>query len=126
MEGLKRTGLRARGNRAEDAAAAYLEREGYAIRERNFLCREGEIDIVAERGELICFVEVRMRSSAVWGDPSETVSWSKQRKVVRTALRYLFKHGLSDRMVRFDVMSVVGQGGEAAIEHIPDAFDAGM
>jgi putative endonuclease len=117
---------RARGNRAEDAAAAHLERAGYVVRERNFQCREGEIDIVAERGELICFVEVRMRSTAVWGDPSQTVSWAKQRKVVRTALRYLFTHGLSNRMVRFDVMSVVGSGDAAAIEHIPDAFDAGM
>jgi putative endonuclease len=117
---------RARGNGAEEAAATYLERQGYAVRERNFQCREGEIDIIAERGELLCFVEVRMRSTAVWGDPSQTVSWGKQRKVVRTALRYLFKHGLSDRMVRFDVMSVVGSGAGAAIEHIPAAFDAGM
>ncbi|HEX4619946.1 MAG TPA: YraN family protein [Myxococcaceae bacterium] len=117
---------RARGNRAEDAAAEFLVAAGYQVRERNFQCREGEIDIVAERGELICFVEVRMRSTAVWGDPSQTVSWAKQRKVVRTALRYLFKHGLSDRMVRFDVMSVVGSGDSAAIEHIPGAFDAGM
>ena len=68
---------------------AWLERAGYRIRERNWLVREGELDIVAERGEFLCFVEVRMRTSARFGDPSLTVTREKQRRVVRAALRYL-------------------------------------
>ncbi|RKH21884.1 YraN family protein [Corallococcus sp. CA047B] len=86
----------------------------------------GELDIVAEREEVICFVEVRMRSSAVWGDPAHTVSFAKQRRVVKAALHYLFQNGIDGRMVRFDVISVVGQGETARVEHIPAAFDAGM
>src|SRR5262249_58019762 len=68
------------GGYAEDQCAAYLERAGYQVRERNWLVREGELDIVAERGETLCFVEVRMRTSAVFGDPSLTVTREKQRR----------------------------------------------
>jgi putative endonuclease len=114
------------GADAEEATARHLEAKGYRIRDRNFHSRYGELDLVAEDGDTVCFVEVRMRSSAAWGDPSQTVSYAKQRKVVKAALHYLHVHGLEGRMVRFDVVSVLGQGEKAQLEHIPDAFDAGM
>jgi len=114
------------GGHAEDQCAAYLERAGYRVRERNWLVREGELDIVAERGEMLCFVEVRMRTSAVFGDPSLTVTREKQRRVVRAALRYLQRWPAPRRMIRFDVMTVLGRGKDAVIEHLPGAFDAGM
>ncbi|MGQ0506769.1 MAG: YraN family protein [Myxococcaceae bacterium] len=114
------------GDAAEDAAVEYLTRQGYRIRARNFLCRYGELDIVAQRGDICCFVEVRMRSTAAWGDPSQTVSFGKQRRVVKAALHYLFRHDLHDFALRFDVISVVGHGRDAKVDHIPNAFDAGM
>jgi putative endonuclease len=114
------------GDEAEAAAARLLESQGFRVVARNWTCRYGELDIVAEQGDTVCFVEVRMRSSAVWGDPAHTVSFAKQRRVVKTALHYLFQNGLDGRMVRFDVVSVVGQGQGARLEHIPAAFDAGM
>ncbi len=114
------------GDEAETRTARLLEAAGYSIRERNFRTRWGEVDLVVERGELVCFVEVRMRSSAVWGDPALTVSRAKQRRVVKAALHYMMAHDLRDRMLRFDVVSVLGQGETARLEHIPDAFDAGM
>lgn len=114
------------GNEAEEVAVRHLEAQGYRVRARNYGCRLGELDVVAERGELLCFVEVRMRSSAVWGDPAHTVSFAKQRRVVKAALHYLLVHGLRDRMIRFDVISVVGRGERATVEHLPGAFDAGM
>jgi putative endonuclease len=117
---------RAYGDAAEAAAARFLETRGYRIRSRNFRCRYGELDIVAEQGDTVCFVEVRMRSSAVWGDPAHTVSFAKQRRVVKAALHYLFAYDLREKMMRFDVVSVVGHGEQASVEHIPDAFDAGM
>ena len=123
MEGVDR---RAYGREAEEAAVRHLESQGFRVRERNFLCRFGELDVVAERDDLVVFVEVRMRSHAAWGDPAHTVSWSKQRKVVRAALHYLFRHDLQDRMIRFDVITVLGRGERARVEHIPSAFDAGM
>ena len=117
---------RAYGQEAEQAAVCHLQAQGFCVRDRNVLCRYGEVDAVVEKGDLVCFVEVRMRSNAAWGDPAHTVSRSKQRKVVRAALHYLFRHGLADRMIRFDVVTVVGRGARAKVEHIPNAFDAGM
>jgi putative endonuclease len=114
------------GSEAEDAAVRHLESRGYRVRARNYTCRLGELDVVAEREELLCFVEVRMRSTAVWGDPAHTVSSTKQRRVVKAALHYLLVHGLRDRMIRFDVISIVGRGEDATVEHLPGAFDAGM
>jgi putative endonuclease len=113
------------GNEAEETAVAVLRREGYVILARNFSCRFGELDIVAERDRTVCFVEVRMRSCAAWGDPSQTVSYVKQRRVVKAAIHYLFRYDLKDRMIRFDVVSVVGRGERAVVEHLPNAFDAG-
>lgn len=113
------------GDRAEELAVRFLEGEGYRVRARNFACRYGEIDVVVERGELLCFVEVRMRTSDVWGDPSATVGWAKQRRVVKAALHYLQRERLRGRQLRFDVVSVVGRGDAARLEHLPGAFEAG-
>lgn len=114
------------GSEAEEQCVAWLERAGYRICDRNWLVREGELDIVAEQDELLCFVEVRMRTSALFGEPSLTVTREKQRRVVRAALRYLQRRPAPRRMIRFDVMTVLGRGRNAVIEHLPGAFDAGM
>lgn len=114
------------GDEGEEAAARFLESQGYRILSRNFRCRYGEIDLVAEKDQLLCFVEVRTRSSAVWGDPSNSVSWAKQRRVVKAALHYLFAYRVREKMIRFDVVSVIGRGKDAVLEHLPNAFDAGM
>lgn len=117
---------KAYGDAAEVQVAQLLVAFGYRIRDRKFMCRYGEVDVIAEKDGVVCFVEVRMRSHAAWGDPAHTVSHAKQRKVVKAALHYMFQNDLSDRMIRFDVVSVVGRGEDAQLEHIPDAFDAGM
>ncbi len=114
------------GDEGEEVAVRFLEGQGYRVRARNYACRHGELDVVAERGDTVCFVEVRMRSTAVWGDPSHTVSFAKQRRVVKAALHYLQTQRLREKMIRFDVISVVGRGEGATVEHLPGAFDAGM
>ncbi len=121
-----RGGRKQYGDEGEEAAVRFLETRGYRVRARNYACRHGELDVVAERGDTVCFVEVRMRSTAVWGDPSHTVSFAKQRRVVKAAMHYLMAHGVRDRVLRFDVISVVGRGERATVEHLPGAFDAGM
>ena len=119
-----RTEKRVFGDLAEQLTVEHLEREGYVIRDRNVLCRRGELDVVAEKGNVLAFVEVRMRSTAVWGDPSATVTHSKQRKVVLAAHEYCQRHRLFARVIRFDVVSVVGKGKTGVVEHIIDAFES--
>ena len=117
---------RAVGDQAEQAAVEHLEREGYVIRDRNVICRRGELDVVAEKNGVLAFVEVRMRSTAVWGDPSMTVTYGKRRRVVLAAHEYCQRHRLFGRVIRFDVASVVGRGRAGHVELIEDAFDAGV
>ena len=119
------TSRQAFGGAAEQLVVEHLEREGWRVRDRNVLCRRGELDVVAEKGEVLAFVEVRMRSSVAWGDPSQTVTFAKQRKVVLAATEYCQRHRLFERVIRFDVASVVGRGREGVVEYIADAFEAG-
>jgi putative endonuclease len=85
-----------------------------------------EADIVAERGELLVFVEVRSRSTDVFGDPEETITKAKRRRIVRAALFFLTENQIHERPVRFDVISVVHSPSETRVQHFEDAFDAGM
>jgi putative endonuclease len=85
----------------------------------------GELDVVAEKDGVLVIVEVRMKSSDAMGDPSETVLFQKQRRVALATLYYLHAERL-EVAVRFDVISVVGRGAAATLEHIEDAFDAGF
>ncbi|GMU62685.1 MAG: YraN family protein [Myxococcales bacterium] len=115
---------RAFGSGAEQLVVEHLEREGWQVRDRNVNCRYGELDVVAEREGVLAFVEVRMRSTGTWGDPSQSVSRSKQRKVFLAATEYCQRHRLFQRVIRFDVASVVGRGREGHVEVIEDAFEA--
>lgn len=110
---------REKGFQAETVAAEFLKGLGYSIRERNFNCRMGEIDIIAQDGETLVFVEVKARASAAFGLPQETVTFSKRRKIIKTALLYSQRERL-DCPMRFDVVAI--QNG--AVEHISGAFDA--
>ena len=115
------------GDVAEQMVVEHLERDGFRIRDRNISNTFGELDIVAEKGELLCFVEVKARRTAVFGDPSMSVSSAKQGRVVRCAMLYVQQRKLADqRAIRFDVASVVGAGATLSMEYIPDAFDAGF
>lgn len=103
---------RARGAWAERLVSVFLEGKGYVILCRNFTCRGGELDIVAEQGEVLCFVEVRYKSSVQVGEPLETIAGIKRARLIKTARRYLADHPEIDpmrRVLRFDVVSVVGE-----------------
>lgn len=115
---------RQRGQQGEAAAVFFLQEKGYRLRERNFRCALGEIDIVAEEGGEIVFVEVRTRSSNLLGTPQESVDWRKQNRLRRLADYYLKYRGLSGRPCRFDVVAVwLDKRGEVtAIELIRGAF----
>lgn len=111
------------GKMGEEMACNYLRKKGYAIFEKNFKCRIGEIDIVAEKDGRIVFVEVKTRNGDMFGMPSEAVNHKKRRKIVNAAAYYMMlhhKYGKYD--VRFDVIEVLVSGRSAKINHIRNAF----
>lgn len=118
---------RALGASGEDAAAEWLEARGYTVLARNVHTRDGEIDLVALQGSVVVFLEVKSRTTARFGHPVEAIVPWKQRRLARQAAVYLHRWGLQDCTARFDAIAVYldGDGRPVAIEHIPDAFQAG-
>jgi len=122
--GPERGGRRERGRTAEDLAAAWLERRGLEVLARNHATRRGEVDLVCREGAVLCFVEVRSRTSRAQGGPEETVDRRKARRVVAAATDWAVRNGGLDRAIRFDVVAVTFEAGGPRIEHFPGAFDA--
>lgn len=113
------------GERGEDAAAAYLERAGMIVAERNWRCDKGEVDIVALDEGAVVFVEVKTRRTASKGTPEEAVTPAKQRRYRTLAQAYLQHAGLHDVTVRFDVISIlVIAEDRALLRHHRAAFVA--
>jgi putative endonuclease len=94
------------GRLGERLAANALEERGYAILERNFRCRSGEIDLVAQEAEDLVFVEVKARRGIAYGLPEEAVTERKARQIQTVALSYLELHNLPDCSWRIDVVAV--------------------
>lgn len=111
------------GDLGEAAAARFLEGQGYRIVARNHRCPRGEVDLVAEVGELLVFVEVRTRATALFGTPEETVSASKQRRIIAAARDFLARWRGPERGARFDVIGVVDAPEGPKLTHLPAAFD---
>lgn len=113
-----------KGSEGENIACEFLERNGYTVKERNYHSRYGEIDIIAEKDGFIVFVEVKRRKKNSRVSPFEAVSYSKQNKIISTAVLYLQEKD-SLLQPRFDVISVTDcENGEYKTEHIESAFDA--
>jgi putative endonuclease len=112
----------------EDEAARYLKSQGYDILERNYRVKQGEIDLVAFRGGVLAFVEVRAQTQPPLIEPFETITRRKQRRIVKAAQTYASLNELEERDVslRFDVISVIfdGKGRRQDIRHLEGAFEA--
>lgn len=109
------------GKFAENIAAEYLLSEGYTIRERNW--RVGhtiEVDIIAEKGNDMVFVEVKARSGN-WEDAADAVDLKKMRKISKGADIYL-RAAPFNYDYRFDIITVTGNVNDYKLEHYPDAF----
>jgi len=94
------------GDIGEKLAKKFLKKKGYRIRETNFRCREGEIDIIAERKGYLVFVEVRTKTGASFGSPEESVTFAKKEKLIATALSYLNSHQNLPDNWRIDFVAV--------------------
>ena len=115
-----------RGRVAEDAAVAWLERQGYRVVERNHRNAAGEIDVVAEDGDTLCFVEVKARADATFGPAIAAVGLRKQQRLARAAALYLALRRGPAPECRFDVlgMEAVGESSRRpwSFTLVKDAF----
>jgi len=111
------------GDRGEKEAKAFLKKKGYRIRETNWRCREGEIDIVAEKSGCLVFVEVRTKTGDEFGSPGDSVNAAKKAKLVSTALSYLSSHRDAPEAWQIDFIGIKldANGKPAKIEHIENA-----
>ena len=112
------------GRIGEDLACRELERRGYAILERRYRRRGGEIDVIARDGQTIVFVEVKAREGKDFGDAAEAVTPIKRRRMTLVAFEYLARHRLAEAPCRFDVVAIHLGNGLPAIELYRNAFDA--
>jgi putative endonuclease len=115
------------GREAEDAAARYLEQQNLTILARNYRCRTGELDIIAETAQgVVVIAEVRLRADARYGGGAASVDWRKQRRIQRAAHHLLArKPALARRAIRFDVLDLAPDGAQGyRIEWIRQAFEA--
>ncbi|MBE6020599.1 MAG: YraN family protein [Clostridiales bacterium] len=95
-----------KGKWGEDKAEAFLKKKGYSIIERNYRCRWGEIDIIAERDGTIHFVEVKTRTSDRFGSPLEAVTHEKMHHIMRTAQYYIYRNSLEKYEMSLDGIAV--------------------
>jgi putative endonuclease len=110
-----------KGARGEAEAAAFLQDKGWTVLARNYRTRRGEIDIVAQRGDEVAFVEVKSWRSVPREELGRSIGPRKQARIARAARQFLSgRPDLADAHVRFDVMFLGGE--ERRVEHIPGAF----
>jgi putative endonuclease len=120
VNGAARAGLGAAG---EALVAAWYRRAGYDVVDRNWRCRDGELDLVLTRAGTVVFCEVKTRASSAYGAPYEAVTTRKQRRLRKLALLWLHAHSGRWRALRFDVGSVVrDERGRLLVDVLEDAF----
>ena len=112
------------GQEGESAAENYLRRKGYRIVARNLRSSVGELDLIAEDGAVLVFVEVKARRTEAFGGAVHAVHRKKQEKLIQLASQYLARHHIKDRLCRFDVVLLHGAEEAASqIDHIQNAFE---
>jgi len=111
------------GKKGEEVANRFLKNRGYRVIARNYVCKMGEMDIIAKEKDTLVFIEVKTRTSTTFGPPQLAVNPKKQSQMSKVALNFLKEKRLEDVKARFDVVAILlGPRGEE-IELIKDAFD---
>jgi putative endonuclease len=109
------------GKEGEEAAANYLEKNGYVIRRRNWFFEKFELDIVAEKVGWLVVVEVKSRSTETFEHPEDAITPAKIRRIVLATDAYIRQFDI-DMPTRFDVISAIPTRNGYRIDHIEDAF----
>ncbi|MGH3858946.1 YraN family protein [Actinokineospora sp.] len=111
------------GAQGEDLAARYLESTGLVLLDRNWRCRQGELDLILTDRARLVVCEVKTRTSTAYGTPAESVTDAKAARIRRLATRWRVDHGLLPCETRFDIVSVLwAPGGTPEIRHLKAAF----
>jgi putative endonuclease len=109
------------GKLGEDLSVEFLQKNGYAILETNWTFQKAEIDIIAQKENVLVIVEVKTRSSIDFGSPQDFVKPAKIQLLVKAVNEYVISNDL-DLEIRFDIIAVYKEGKEFKIEHLEDAF----
>lgn len=109
------------GMQGENIAVEYLKKKNYRIVERNWRFKKAEIDIIAQKGDRLCIVEVKTRSTADFGNPQDFVGKKKIRLLVEAVNQYITQKNI-DVDVRFDIIAIIRKEGTFTLEHLKDAF----
>lgn len=104
------------GKLGEDLAVKHLKREKYKILERNWRCQFGEVDIIAQKSDIICFIEVKTRTNTDKGLPQEAVNFHKQQHIKKSSQLFMMKY--PDNSYRFDIIEII----DKELSHIEAAF----
>ena len=110
------------GTRGEDAVARWYGERGYIVASRNWRVREGELDLVLQRGLTLVFCEVKTRRGDAYGTPFEAVTIRKQRRIRTLAVRWLSSHRVRAKELRFDVAAVRQRATGIDVEVVEAAF----
>ncbi len=109
------------GQFGEDLAADFLLKNGYKILERNWRFRKAEVDIIAQKENIVAIVEVKTRTSADFGNPQDFVKPKKIKLLVNAVNEYIVGKDM-DVTVRFDIIAILQEGNKTNLEHLEDAF----
>lgn len=118
-----RTEKKELGRKGEEKALRFLKKKGYRIIERNYVCKLGEMDLIAKEKDTLVFIEVKTRTSMAFGPPQLAVTPFKQRQLSKVALNFLKEKKVEDVKARFDVVAILLPPEKEEIELIRNAFD---
>ncbi|HWP69766.1 MAG TPA: YraN family protein [Gemmatimonadaceae bacterium] len=110
------------GLQGERIAERWLQTRGWKVLQRRYRSGHRDIDLIAQRDELVAFVEVKARMGADFGDPVEAVNWKKRNELVRSAYTWIDRHGRAGEVYRFDVIGVLVTGERVRVRHVENAF----
>lgn len=109
------------GKKGEDLAVDFLLKNGYEILERNYIFQKAEVDIIAQKEDILAIVEVKTRSTKAFGNPQDFLKPKQIQRIVKAVDNYVTSNQL-DVEVRFDIIAIVKNGNQFDIEHLENAY----
>ncbi|MCI8277769.1 MAG: YraN family protein [Clostridia bacterium] len=110
------------GNKGEEIASRYLEKNEYEIIARNFKCAKGEIDIIAKDKEDIVFIEVKTRRNENYGKPVDSVNFIKQKHIKEVSKFFMYLNNIKDFSIRYDIIEIYKKENKFLINHLKNLF----